>query len=222
MRSAAQAISEGLLILPGPSTLLYLLIGVSILMVAFVVARPDITVTRGGKQLAFVVLFVLPVVVASMGAGEQMRRTEQTEFCLSCHVMEPYGRSLRIDDSTYMPASHFQNARIPREQACYTCHTDYAMYGTVRDKLRGLQHVYAQYIGGVPATIHLYTPYNNRECLHCHAGARSFEEGAVHNADPTIMAAIKSNELSCVSSGCHSNIHDIEHLDELKLWEAPQ
>ena len=186
------------------------------------VARPDITLTRGGKQLAFVVLFVLPVVVASMGAGEQMRRTEQTEFCLSCHVMEPYGRSLRIDDSTYMPASHFQNGRIPREQACYTCHTDYAMYGTVRDKLRGLQHVYAQYIGGVPATIRLYTPYNNRECLHCHAGARSFEEGAVHNADPAIMAAIKSNELSCVSSGCHSNIHDIEHLDELKLWEAPE
>jgi len=198
------------------------LIGVSILMVAFVVARPDITLTRGGKQLAFVVLFVLPVVVASMGAGEQMRRTEQTEFCLSCHVMEPYGRSLRIDDSTYMPASHFQNGRIPREQACYTCHTDYAMYGTVRDKLRGLQHVYAQYIGGVPATIRLYTPYNNRECLHCHAGARSFEEGAVHNADPAIMAAIKSNELSCVSSGCHSNIHDIARLDEQKLWEAPE
>jgi cytochrome c-type protein NapC len=222
MRSAAQAISEGLLILPGPSTLLYVLIGISILMVVFVVARPDITLTRGGKQLAFVVLFVLPVVVTSMGAGEQMRRTEQTEFCLSCHVMEPYGRSLRIDDSTYMPASHFQNARIPREQACYTCHTDYAMYGTVRDKLRGLQHVYAQYIGGVPATIHLYSPYNNRECLHCHAGARSFEEGVVHNADPTIMAAIKSNELSCVSSGCHSNIHDVEHLDELKLWEAPE
>jgi hypothetical protein len=25
--------------------------------------------------------------------------------------------------------------------------------------------------------IRLYDPYNNRECLHCHLGARSFEEG---------------------------------------------
>jgi cytochrome c-type protein NapC len=202
-----------------PGTLLYFLIGVSILMVAFVVARPGITLTRGGKQLAFVVLFVLPVVVASMGAAEQMRRTEETQFCLSCHVMEPYGRSLQIDDPTYLPASHFQNARISRQQACYTCHTDYVLYGTALTKMRGLRHVYAQYIGGVEMPIRLYTPYNNRECLHCHEGARSFEEGVVHSADPSIMAAIKSNELSCISSGCHSNVHDIAHLNELKLWE---
>ena len=209
-------------ITPDPKTLLYVLIGVSILMVAFVVARPVITVTRGGKQLAFVVLFVLPVVVAFMGAAEQMRRTEQTEFCLSCHVMEPYGRSLRVDDPTYLPAGHFQNGRIPREQACYTCHTDYVLYGTALTKIRGLRHVYAQYVSGAQNPIRLYSPYNNRECLHCHAGARSFEEGAVHNADPSIMASIKSNELSCVSSGCHANVHDIAHLGELKLWEAPQ
>ena len=191
-------------------------------MVAFVVARPGITLTRGGKQLAFVVLFVLPVVVASMGAAEQMRRTEQTEFCLSCHVMESYGRSLRVDDATYLPAAHFQNGRIPREQACYTCHTDYVLYGTGLSKMRGLRHVYAQYLGRVQTPIRLYTPYNNRECLHCHEGARSFEEGAVHSADPSIMASIKSNELSCVSSGCHANVHDIAQLDQLKLWDAPK
>ena len=206
----------------GPTTLLYLFIGVSILMVALVVVRPNITLTRGGKQLAFIVLFVLPVLVASMGAAEQMRRTEQTQFCLSCHIMEPYGRSLRVDDPTYLPAAHFQNARIPRDQACYTCHTDYVLYGPLLSKLRGLRHIYAQYLGGVQMPIRLYTPYNNRECLYCHAGARSFEGGAVHNADPSIMASIRSNELSCVSSGCHSNVHDVAHLDQLKLWEAPK
>jgi len=82
--------------------------------------------------------------------------------------------------------------------------------------------VYAQYLGRVQTPIRLYTPYNNRECLHCHDGARSFEEGAVHSADPSIMASIKSNELSCVSSGCHANVHDVAHLGELKLWEAPK
>ena len=202
-----------------PATLLYVLIGVTILLVATIAFRPSLTATRGGKQFAFVVYLLLPVVVASMGASEHMERSKQTQFCLSCHVMNPYGRSLHIDDPTYVPAAHFQNARIPRDEACYTCHTDYVMYGSILAKLRGLRHVYVQYLGAVPKTIQLYNPYNNRECLHCHASARSFEEGAVHSADPSIMASIKSNQLSCLTSGCHDQVHAVAHLSELKFWE---
>jgi cytochrome c-type protein NapC len=208
--------------LPGPTALLYILIGMTILAVAFLIARPTVTVTRGGKQVTFVVLFLLPVVTALMGASEHMERTEQTQFCLSCHVMEPYGKSLFIDDQTHIPAAHYQNARIPREQACYTCHTDYVLYGTILTKLRGMRHVYVQYFGNPTTPIHLYEPYNNRECLHCHEGARSFEEGVVHSADPSIMASIKSNELSCMSSGCHQTVHDVAHLAEDKFWEPPR
>ena len=203
---------------PGPATLLYMLIGVTIVLVAAIVFRPSLTVTRGGKQFAFAVYVLLPIVVASMGASEHMERSKQTQFCLSCHVMDPYGRSLYIDDPTYLPAAHFQNARIPRDEACYTCHTDYVMYGSVLSKLRGLRHVYVQYLGTLATPIHLYSPYNNRECLHCHARARSFEEGAVH-ANPSIMASIKSNQLSCLTSGCHDNVHAVARLSELKFWE---
>lgn len=195
------------------------MIGVAIILVAILMARPSVTLTRGGKQLTFVVLFILPLLTATLGAGEHMRRSEETQFCLSCHIMEPYGKSLSIDDSTYVPAAHYQNARIPRDEACYTCHTDYAMYGGVTAKLRGLHHVYVQYLGKASTPIHLYTPYNNRECLHCHEGSRSFEEAVVHSADPSIMASIRSNQLSCVSSGCHQNVHDVAHLGELKFWE---
>ena len=204
---------------PGPATLLYLLIALTIVLVATIVIRPSLTATRGGKQLAFVVMFLLPVVVASMGASEHMERSEETQFCLSCHIMAPYGRSLHIDDKTYVPAAHFQNARIPRDEACYTCHTDYAMYGTLLTKLHGLRHVYVQYLGKPENPIQLYTPYNNRECLHCHAGARSFEEGAAHMA---IMSDIVSNQISCMSSGCHSNVHDAAHVNEMKLWQEPK
>jgi hypothetical protein len=205
--------------LPGPLTLLYLLIALAIVLVATVVIRPSLTANRGGKELAFVVMFLLPVLVAVMGASEHMARSEQTQFCLSCHIMEPYGRSLWIDDATYVPAAHFQNARIPRDQACYTCHTDYVMYGTILTKIGGLRHVYAQYLGKPENPIHLYTPYNNRECLHCHAGARSFEKDAVHMA---IMPDIVSNQLSCISSGCHGNVHNAAHVAEMKLWQEPK
>lgn len=194
----------------------------TILAVAFLVARPSVTLTRGGKQLTFVVLFLLPILTASMGTAEQMRRTEQTQFCLSCHIMEPYGKSLLVDDATYLPAAHYQNGRIPREEACYTCHTNYVLYGTALTKIRGFRHVYMQYIGQPTMPIRLYTPYSNRECLHCHAGSRSFEEGIVHSADPSIMAAIKSDQTSCLSSGCHQTVHDIAHQGEVKFWEPPK
>jgi cytochrome c-type protein NapC len=206
-------------ILPEPSLLLYVSIAAAIVLAAIVIVRPSITASSGGKILAFMALFLVPLFVAFAGASEHMERSKQTEFCLSCHIMEPYGRSLRIDDASYVPAAHFQNARIPRDAACYTCHTDYVMYGGIRSKIRGLRHVYMQYLSTPPTPIKLYNPYQNRECLHCHAGARSFEQGAIHSADPSIMAAIKSGQMSCMTSGCHQNIHNVSHLAELKFWK---
>jgi cytochrome c-type protein NapC len=132
--------------------------------------------------------------------------------------MEDYGRSLKIDDRSFIPAVHFQNNLVPRDRACFTCHTDYAMYGDLRSKVRGLRHVAVQYLGTPPETLKLYTPYNNRECLHCHLGSRSFEEGATHNQDPNTLPQTKANQLSCLSSGCHNQTHNVKNLKELKFW----
>jgi cytochrome c-type protein NapC len=134
--------------------------------------------------------------------------------------MQEHGRSLNIDDPAFLPAANFQNHRVPAEEACYTCHTDYTMYGDINAKLPGLRHVYVYYLGNLPrpADIKLYRSYNNRECLHCHEGARTFEEGQIHNADPAIMAAIKSNEMSCISSGCHDQVHAVGKINERKFW----
>jgi hypothetical protein len=77
-----------------------------------------------------------------------------------------------------------------------------------------------QYIGQRPnpAAIKTYTPYNNRECLHCHQGARSFEEQSAHNEKAETLASITSNTISCLSSGCHEFIHEVELLGEAPLW----
>ncbi len=205
-----------------PAMMMILLIGVSILLIGGFVARPEAAATRGGKILAFVVLFFVPVLCAAVGGSYELERSKSTEFCLSCHVMKPFGRSLRIDDQSYLPAAHFQNHRVPADQACYTCHTDYALFGGVRAKLRGLRHLYVYYLRTPPAPekITLYEPFNNRECLYCHLGARKFEEGAVHNADPSLLPDIKANKISCVSSGCHENVHNIAQHDKLKFWEG--
>lgn len=205
-----------------PIAVILILVALAALFVIVIVLRPEITVARGGKVLAFLALFILPAFAGLMGFEGHMERSKQTSFCLSCHVMEPYGKSLYVDDSSYLPAAHFQNARIPRDHACFTCHTNYALYGTVHDKMRGLVHAYKYYIGRPANPIHLYEPFNNRECLHCHLGARSFEQGAVHNADPQTMADIKSNKLSCVSSGCHDTVHNVSQLNKVKYWTPAQ
>lgn len=201
-----------------PVGFIYAVLAISIVAIAVVVMYPSITIARGGKILAFLALFILPILSGGLGYEQHMDRSKQTTFCLSCHVMEPYGRSLHVDDPTWIPAGHYQNNRVPRDEACYTCHEDYVMYGTIKAKWRGLHHIYVQYLGNPKPPLHLYNPYNNRECLHCHQGSRSFEEGATHNADPSIMADIKSNKMSCLTSGCHDQIHNVAKLDQVKYW----
>jgi cytochrome c-type protein NapC len=160
------------------TVLILSLILFTIIVIGVLVARPSITEGRGGKILAFICMFCLPIFCGLLGVSREMARAKTTTFCLSCHTMEAYGKSLLVDDPTHIPAAHFQNHRVPPDEACYSCHTNYAMFGGLKVKLFGLKHVAIYYLGTPPAPgdIKLYEPFNNRECLHCHLGARSFEE----------------------------------------------
>ena len=202
------------------TSILITLIVISFVLIIDLILRPSITAHRSGKILAFVALCILPLLVGFLGVSEHLERSKKTEFCLSCHVMEDYGKSLLVDDKECVPANHFQNNRIPRNKACFTCHTDYTMYGDLNAKIRGLKHLYVQYVGTIPDTIKLYSPYNNRECLHCHEGARSFEGSTHHRENAEMLASIKSNQLSCTSSGCHDVIHNVHELRDVELWKG--
>jgi len=173
-------------------------------------------------MLAFVTLCVLPVLAMWAGVNEHLERSTSTQFCLSCHVMANFGKSLYVDDRSYIPARHFQNNFVPRGHACFTCHTDYTLFGDYKAKWRGVHHVLVQYLGTVPKPedIKLYTPYNNRECLHCHAGARAYEEASSHHKTPDMLALAGANRLSCTSSGCHDIVHDVGTLDGATFWKA--
>jgi cytochrome c-type protein NapC len=204
-----------------PSTIVSVFIAITAATALLVGFRARWTRSREGKILAFVALCVLPVASMWGGFSEQMERAESTQFCLSCHVMTDFGQSLRVDDPSYIPAAHFQNNRVPRESACYTCHTDYAMFGTFTAKLRGLRHLQVEYFGTIPKPeeIKLYTPYNNRECLHCHLGARHFEEASGHHKTPDLLQSVKSGQKSCLSSGCHDIVHEVGSLKDAAFWK---
>lgn len=178
--------------------------------------RPELTRGRRGRILAFFGLFVLPVALTAAGLSTHLEHAKSTEFCLSCHEMEPYGASLLLAEEGWLPAAHFQNHRVPQEKACYACHTDYTMFGDVNAKLRGAKHLWVHYLGDVPepGEIALYNPYQNRECLHCHGGARVFVEGMMHE---DVLAELESGEMSCLD--CHDQIHGVPDTNEMEMWE---
>lgn len=203
----------------GLTWLLVAQIIVTILLALVFLIRPSITHGAGGKVVAFLALAVLPALCLVGGVNAHTERSEQTEFCISCHSMKPYGRSLYVDDPNYIPAAHFQNHRVPADKACYACHADYSLFGPLKDKLRGVTRIYMQYVSTPPNPIRIPGGYSNRQCLHCHLGARNFQENAIHSA---IMDTLISNQTSCVSSGCHDTIHNIASLDHVKFWRPAQ
>ena len=196
-------------------TLLIILLVVSLVLLAPIVVRPSLTTDRAGRIFAFAAIVVLPMMAGFAGLSEHVERTKTVEFCTSCHVMQKYGKSLHIDDLEHLAGQHWQYNRVPQETACFACHTNYTLYGDYKAKLRGLRHVYVQYLGTIPAKISLYSPYSNRECLHCHSSSRSFVEAVPHKDE---MRGIRDNTKSCLEKGCHGTVHDVAQVDSLALW----
>ncbi len=193
--------------------ILLLLILLAVMLSTALIARPSLTTGIRGRVITFLALFLLPVLSLAFGANLHLEKSKTTEFCLSCHVMEPYGESLGVEDQDYLPAVHFQNGLVPRDRVCFSCHTQYTMYGDLQAKVTGVKHLWVNYFGTPAEPLALYQPFRNRECLHCHGGARSFEESELHL---DIKGELVSNETSCLE--CHELIHSVGELDGLEKW----
>ncbi len=202
--------------MPTPNAILLSLIVITIVVDLYLFIRPSTTSAPGGRLLAFIGLLMLPVLVVVSATSRHMDVSKRTDYCLSCHEMETHGKSLLVDDEEFVPAAHFQNKRIPRDHACYTCHTEYTMYGDVSSKVRGLRNVITHYFGTAPDTLHLRQKYQNRECLHCHEGGRQFLEAGPHQG-PQRMDSLLTDKISCISSGCHDVLHNKGMLEGLTI-----
>ena len=73
--------------------------------------------------------------------------------------------------------------------------------------------MWVYYTRQTPEKIELYEPYKNRECLHCHGGARNFLEA--HGED---VPSLQSNETSCLD--CHDLFHAVDEVAELPKWKG--
>jgi nitrate/TMAO reductase-like tetraheme cytochrome c subunit len=200
------------------NTLVLLLITACLVTVGVVLlarSEPAHTRTRTGKVFALVALVIAPFSLTALGTREHLQRAQSTQFCLSCHLMGPYGQSLSADTDTLLAAVHYQNRYIPQDNACYTCHTTYTMFGGFKAKLTGAQHLLVNVLGTAKQPLELYEPYANRECLRCHSGARRFETSELH---VDMAAELASGQVSCLE--CHGPAHNVDEVSSFGTWEA--
>ena len=158
--------------------------------------------TAKDKLVWLLGLAIVPSFSLALAQGVAYEQMQRVEFCRSCHIMEPYAADLADAKSDTLASAHALNHRVDPARACYVCHSTYTLTGPLTDKLRGLHHVTAFYFGHSKEDIHVYEPFKNATCLHCHGGAKSFETHAAHLA---VMDQIRSEEMSCLT--CHSAPH---------------
>jgi cytochrome c nitrite reductase small subunit len=157
-------------------------------------------VTAVSKALLFGSILVLPVIVVFLATAHGMQESMTVDACAHCHVMEAHAADLRNPKSDSLAAVHYKNRYI-QENHCYTCHSDYGMFGTMSAKLEGLGHVVHNTTGHYPMPLKIAHPYSNLRCLNCHAGSQKF----LAKHEPDELAKLAANKDSCLD--CHGPAH---------------
>jgi predicted CXXCH cytochrome family protein len=172
--AGAKRVGRGICLLP-ISIVVALAAGVAI-VVLLRAGAAVLAAQRVGRVVLLVGLVATPLLLSAGNLSYGVAESSQTRFCLSCHEMQRYGKSLFVDDKQALSAVHYQNRLVERDSTCYSCHKDYGLFGDAKAKLNGLRHVWAHYVRGVPEKIALYKPFPNANCLH-YAGPLSHMGG---------------------------------------------
>jgi len=177
-------------------------IGFSIVAVAGLLILYTLTFRRhrlqeaSSKWMLFLGICVLPTPVMFLSTAVGLEQSKNVEFCMSCHVMNPFVDDLKNPASTTLAAIHYKNRYIQREH-CYRCHTDYGILGTMEAKMAGLGHIWKAGTGAYKLPINMSKPYNYAICLDCHADSVKFNKEAAHDGVVKETAAGKGNCLDC-------------------------
>jgi len=155
-----------------------------------------------GPQRHWLLLFALvvfPSMAMFLGLGRAMDDAKRPEFCGSCHIMQPWMHDLKDPESETLAAVHYQNRYILENQ-CYTCHAEYTMFGPMKAKLAGVQHLARYVTGHYELPLKTREPYHFENCNHCHADAKVFRET---HADS--LEDLASGAATCLD--CHAPAH---------------
>lgn len=165
--------------------------------------RRSVKMEPSGRWMLLVGFLILSPLAYVLNLGLAISGAKPVAFCNSCHVMHAYVDDLENPDSEHLASLHYQSRWIAEHQ-CYTCHSDYGLFGDVEAKLAGLRHVWFNYFAGYELPLKIRGTYDNQRCLFCHGPVKAYQEVPEHEKN---AAAIANSGKSCVDGNCHVSPH---------------
>jgi cytochrome c nitrite reductase small subunit len=147
---------------------------------------------------------LLPIVAYGLGSLYMLEGSKQVAFCGSCHVMTPILKSLQGNDGS-LASTHYARGLVPHDQACFTCHSGYGIWGGVDAKMAGVMHMVRTATGWYTLPLALNGPFDIDSCLGCHAFAPSFRAVEAHQ-DPDLQKQLLTHQIGCTGI-CHPAAH---------------
>jgi len=123
--------------------------------------------------------------------------------------MTPVLKSLQSNDGS-LASTHYARGLVPHDEACFTCHSGYGIWGGVDAKMAGVRHMTHSVTGNYPIPLAKNGPFDIDSCLGCHAFASNFRAVEAHR-DPDLQQQLVTRELSCTGA-CHPAAHPPEAL----------
>jgi nitrate/TMAO reductase-like tetraheme cytochrome c subunit len=149
---------------------------------------------------AALVVFVLLLVVAAVGTYGMVHYTARSEFCNSCHIMEPYY-------SSWQHSSH-------HEVACVECHYEPGALETFEGKFKALSQL-AKYVTRTAGT-KPWAEVSDQSCMRSGCHSLRLLEGPVQFGRVRfehrmhLLESRRGRRLRCTS--CHSQIVQGRHI----------
>lgn len=166
-----------------------------------------------GKALILASAILLPSFSVATGMVLVFARAERVEFCGSCHLaMDPFVADMEDPTGAGLAARHYANRYIPGNQ-CYECHTSYGLFGTVKAKIHGASQVLRYYGGAFEPPVQMWQPYDNADCLKCHAESRLWLDEPSHTSDG-MTDDLFEDRISCMEC------HELGHLVNVGLEDG--
>ena len=153
------------------------------------------------RWLLFLGICVTPAPVMVLSSAVGLEQAKAVDFCKSCHVMGSFIADMEHPASGRLAALHFKNRYI-QDHHCYTCHTDYGLFGTVEAKIGGLAHIWRETAGTYRLPVRMKEGYRFTICLNCHGQSQKFIEQKAHAG---IVERILGGETTCTA--CHGPSH---------------
>lgn len=147
---------------------------------------------------------LLPVSAYALSMLHMLEGSKQVTFCGSCHVMTPLLKSLRENDGS-LASTHYARGLIRQDEACFTCHSGYGIWGGVDAKMAGVMHMVHTITGHYALPLQHNGPFDIDSCLGCHSSTQTFRAVEAHQ-DVDLQKQLLARELSCTGI-CHPAAH---------------